>query len=107
MNNYLSFELPPNHPSSSRPRKGSTTWGSGCGWRKSNFGERERRKKCKKRKIMTLCFYFLSSKEKLLETKTMNGFERITSVKDMAMRDRIDKGMKLVSEKVRKEIYFM
>ena len=43
----------------------------------------------------------------------MNGFERITSVKDMAMRDRsvnfdrIDKGMKLVSEKVRKEIYFM
>ena len=66
-----------------------------------------------KNKIMTLCFYFLSSKEKLLETKTMNGFERITSVKDMAMRDRsvnfdrIDKGMKLVSEKVRKEIYYM
>ena len=41
----------------------------------------------------------------------MNGFERITSVKDMAKRDHafnwIDKGMKLVSEKVRKEIYYM
>ena len=63
--------------------------------------------------MMTLFFHFLSLKEKLLESKTMNGFERITSVKDMAMRDRavdfdrIDKGMKLVSEKVRKEIYYM
>ena len=62
---------------------------------------------------MTLFFHFLSLKEKLLELKTMNGFERKTNVKNMAMRDRavdfdrIDKGMKLVSEKVRKEIYYM